>query len=182
MHCKKGYPFSRPQPGCHLPNSPWPGIIKLFPARESLVSDIAAGDGKIANLFLQCDRYDVRIWDSGRVEPKMFVFSFSRKMLQKSFTLWWKLSRKFWQNWLFRAKTCQNLKIFLMTWDFGGFSENILVFASDFREHCWKFVLEINFFRTYFSKTVSAKIFVIYEAIEIYHFRKIGKMPFSFRP
>jgi hypothetical protein len=28
--------------------------IKLFPARESLVSDITAGDGKICNLFLQC--------------------------------------------------------------------------------------------------------------------------------
>ncbi len=27
------------------------GIIKLFPARESLVSDIPAGDEKIANLF-----------------------------------------------------------------------------------------------------------------------------------
>ncbi len=26
-------------------------IIKLFPARESLVKDITAGDGKIANLF-----------------------------------------------------------------------------------------------------------------------------------
>jgi hypothetical protein len=39
--------------GCHVPNSPWPGI-KLLPARESLVSDIPAGDGKTANLFLQC--------------------------------------------------------------------------------------------------------------------------------
>jgi hypothetical protein len=29
-------------------------IIPEFPARESLVSDIRAGDGKIANLFLQC--------------------------------------------------------------------------------------------------------------------------------
>jgi hypothetical protein len=29
-------------------------IINLFPARESLVSDIPAGDGKIENLFLQC--------------------------------------------------------------------------------------------------------------------------------
>jgi hypothetical protein len=37
--------------GCHKPNSPWPGKIKLFPARESLVSDIPAGDGKICNLF-----------------------------------------------------------------------------------------------------------------------------------
>jgi hypothetical protein len=54
-HCKKYLLFSCPQPGCHLPNSPWAGIIKLFPARrESLVSDIPAGDGKTANLFLQC--------------------------------------------------------------------------------------------------------------------------------
>jgi hypothetical protein len=35
VHCKKGCRFYRPQTGCHLPNSPWPGIIKLFPARES---------------------------------------------------------------------------------------------------------------------------------------------------
>ncbi len=34
---------------CHL--SIWPGIIKLFPATESFVSDILAGDGKTANLF-----------------------------------------------------------------------------------------------------------------------------------
>ena len=32
----------------------WAGIITFFPARESLVSDIPAGDGKIDNLFLQC--------------------------------------------------------------------------------------------------------------------------------
>jgi hypothetical protein len=51
LHCKKGSRFSRPQPRCHLPNSPCPGIIKLFPARERLVSDIPAGDGKIENLF-----------------------------------------------------------------------------------------------------------------------------------
>ncbi len=48
---KKGSRFSCPQPRCHLPNSAWPGIIKLFPARESLVSDIPAEDGKISNLF-----------------------------------------------------------------------------------------------------------------------------------
>jgi len=29
LHCKKLPPFSRSQPGRHLPNSPWPGIIKL---------------------------------------------------------------------------------------------------------------------------------------------------------
>ncbi len=43
-----------PVPGCHWPNSFWAGIIKLFQARDSLVSDIPAGDGKINNLFLQC--------------------------------------------------------------------------------------------------------------------------------
>jgi hypothetical protein len=41
---KKGYRFFRQ-------NSPWPEIIKLFPARKSLVSDIPAEDGKTANLF-----------------------------------------------------------------------------------------------------------------------------------
>jgi hypothetical protein len=29
------------------------GIFEFFPARESLVSDIPAGDGKIVNLLLQ---------------------------------------------------------------------------------------------------------------------------------
>jgi hypothetical protein len=36
--------FSRPQPGCHLPNSPWPGII---------------GEGKIANLFYSASSKDL---------------------------------------------------------------------------------------------------------------------------
>ncbi len=27
IHFKKGLRFSRPQPGCHLPDSPWPGIV-----------------------------------------------------------------------------------------------------------------------------------------------------------
>ncbi len=34
-----------------FPGGEW---FLLFPARESLVSDIPAGDGKIVNLFLQC--------------------------------------------------------------------------------------------------------------------------------
>jgi hypothetical protein len=41
---KKVDRFSRPQPGCYLPNSPWLGI---FPVRESLVSDIPSGVWKI---------------------------------------------------------------------------------------------------------------------------------------
>jgi hypothetical protein len=52
---KKGELVSHPHAGCHKPNSPWPGINRLFPTRKSLVSDIPAGDGKLANLFfLQC--------------------------------------------------------------------------------------------------------------------------------
>jgi len=47
----KGLPFSRPHPGCHKPNSPGLGIINLFPARESLVSDIPAGRGKWQTIF-----------------------------------------------------------------------------------------------------------------------------------
>ena len=42
--------------GCYLPNSPLGGsndvIYKLFPPRESLVSDILTGDGNIEKLFL----------------------------------------------------------------------------------------------------------------------------------
>ncbi len=34
--------------------SDFPVPSRVFPARESLVSDIPAGDRKIANLFLQC--------------------------------------------------------------------------------------------------------------------------------
>ncbi len=51
---KKVNEFPVPQAGCHLPNSSWTGIIKLFPSRDSLVSDIPPGDGKMPNLFLQC--------------------------------------------------------------------------------------------------------------------------------
>ncbi len=48
---KKGYRFPRPQAGMSLTKIPWPGIIKLFPARESLVSDIPAEDGKKITFF-----------------------------------------------------------------------------------------------------------------------------------
>ncbi len=66
---KKGKQLSRTQPWCPLPNSPWAGIIKFFPARESLVSDIPAGDGKTDNFFLQCtveDPADVRAMEKER--------------------------------------------------------------------------------------------------------------------
>jgi hypothetical protein len=47
VHCKKRITIFPSPAGM----SPWQGIIKLFLAREGLVSDIPAGDGKIANLF-----------------------------------------------------------------------------------------------------------------------------------
>ena len=34
-------------------------MIKLFPPRESLVSDVPAGDGNVAKLFLQCSVMDL---------------------------------------------------------------------------------------------------------------------------
>jgi hypothetical protein len=36
VHCNNRLGIVPPQPGCHKPNSLWPGIIKLFSARESL--------------------------------------------------------------------------------------------------------------------------------------------------
>ncbi len=49
-------------------------LTKLFPARESLVSDIPVGDGKMAKLFLQCD---LAHFEFGLVRSKcevVFVF------------------------------------------------------------------------------------------------------------
>jgi hypothetical protein len=63
---KKGSGLSRPQPGCHLPNSPWFGIIRLFLAKERLVSDIPAVDRKIGNIF-----YSVGI---GSIQPEFASF------------------------------------------------------------------------------------------------------------
>ncbi len=56
VHCKKKV-SDFPAPSWDVTKQTLPGrkyIVKFFPARESLVSDIPAGDGKIANLFLQC--------------------------------------------------------------------------------------------------------------------------------
>ncbi len=43
------------------------GIIKLFPPRESLVSDIPAGDGKMANLFSQCTRNERAVFGNLKI-------------------------------------------------------------------------------------------------------------------
>jgi hypothetical protein len=56
VHCKKRLAMIFPSPARDVTSQtlPWPGISRLFSARESWVSDIPAGDGKIANFFLQC--------------------------------------------------------------------------------------------------------------------------------
>jgi hypothetical protein len=53
VHCKKRFAILLSPAGMYVTNQtlPWPEIIQLFPARESLVSDIQAEDGKIGNLF-----------------------------------------------------------------------------------------------------------------------------------
>jgi hypothetical protein len=45
--------------------------MKLFPARESLESDILAGNGKTADLFLQCTDRVIRKNSSQFVRPEL---------------------------------------------------------------------------------------------------------------
>ena len=51
IHCKENLPDSWI---CYDQTLLGLGFGRLFPARESLVSDILAGDGNLINLFLQC--------------------------------------------------------------------------------------------------------------------------------
>ncbi len=78
---------SLPQKGCHFSNSPWSEIIKLFSARESLVGDIPAGDGKTAINFLQYTYvlfshvfkyvllYNIYIFEREKADSWSFAFS-----------------------------------------------------------------------------------------------------------
>jgi hypothetical protein len=43
-------------------NSPWPGIIKLIPPMERLVTDIPAGDWKNDNLFFDNVLYYCKVY------------------------------------------------------------------------------------------------------------------------
>jgi hypothetical protein len=54
LHFKKRLAIFPSLAGMSLIKLSLAGNNKLFPAIESLVSDIPASDGKIANLFLQC--------------------------------------------------------------------------------------------------------------------------------
>ncbi len=51
LHCKKRWTVFPSPAGMSLTNSPWPGILKLLPSRESLVSDTRLGTGKSLTFF-----------------------------------------------------------------------------------------------------------------------------------
>jgi hypothetical protein len=71
IHCKKRF-------------APFPGIIKLFPPRESLVSDIPAGDGNVANLFFEV--YLIKIVVQDLILHLLFYYKNSSHMPKKQFT------------------------------------------------------------------------------------------------
>jgi hypothetical protein len=54
IHCKKRLACFPSLSGMSLTNLSLVGNNLILPAWESVVSDIPAGDGKLANLFLQC--------------------------------------------------------------------------------------------------------------------------------
>ncbi len=58
-----------------MPNSPWTGIIRLFPARKS---GIQSGDGKTANLFYSVQRDSVEQTNDPEATA---VFSCNRSVL-----------------------------------------------------------------------------------------------------
>ncbi len=55
LHCKKRSVIFPSPAGMSLTKFSLAGNIHILPDRESLVSDIPAGDRKIVNLFLQCE-------------------------------------------------------------------------------------------------------------------------------
>jgi hypothetical protein len=58
-------------------------VYKLFPPRESLVSDIPAGDGKIVNLFLQCNKVIcIYFWPEDKGSATMMKLFFIAIILQ----------------------------------------------------------------------------------------------------
>ncbi len=104
IHLAEGYRFSRPQTGCDLPNSPWPGIIKLFTARENLVSEIPAGDGKIDNLFLQCSIIEAK----KSAVPVLCSASCPAGEGEGHDLLWWKLGRARHTGWFGSGRSANN--------------------------------------------------------------------------
>ncbi len=149
LHCKKGYGFSRLQPGCHLLNSAWPGIIKLFPARGSVVSDIPSGDaGKPQTFFYSVQKFLAAgclcpkgtAWDAGQVvNPRLFIqqpFGLIKKWLRRALSI-----AEIWSikgSWLTR----KNLKLSLDC-RFKNCKQSCLITRLN---ETWYFLLKRNFF------------------------------------
>jgi hypothetical protein len=55
---KKGYRISLPQPGCRLPNSPWPGII-IIPVQGEFGKGHPGWGREPANLFYSVCLYSL---------------------------------------------------------------------------------------------------------------------------
>ncbi len=87
-HCKKRLAVFPSPAGSHLPNSPWPGIYKLFLARKSLVSDILAGNRKTTNLFLQCSPFRLIWYDNHYFSPYYPIhFIFHKNYFSQYFSI-----------------------------------------------------------------------------------------------
>ncbi len=77
LHCKKRLAIFPSPAGMSLTKLSLAGN-KLYPAKESLVSDVPAGDGKIDNLFLQCTHCEIL---------SVFAIIFMRNELSVNFLL-----------------------------------------------------------------------------------------------
>ncbi len=85
QHNYEGYTVKKvtgtdfPVPSRDVTNQTLPGrFIILFPTRESLVSDIPAGDGEISNFIFQCI---INIW--WQCHSSLFSIIFDRLVLRR---------------------------------------------------------------------------------------------------
>ncbi len=92
-----------------VPTSPWPGIFKLFPTRENLVSDIPPGTGKPLTLFyMQCTAspsrtkshlpgHSSRASQAGRrVEPTLYPSASLVPPQEKGILSWARICKRLW--------------------------------------------------------------------------------------
>ncbi len=71
-----------------LTNSPWTVIVKFFPARESLVSDIPTGDGKTANLYFKVYSPKIFVNYANKPSSEMYTRGFRSLIQLKRMELW----------------------------------------------------------------------------------------------
>jgi len=80
---KKGLSDSRPQPGCHLPNSPWPGIIYPVPVPGRF------GQNKSRNLlnfsYSAVHQTKIKAIRHGHQEPCLYIEDGRKKIMPPRF-------------------------------------------------------------------------------------------------